>query len=185
MEVGEFIFSQNFMFLLGFLLFFSYVMSICQFEYVVSFVHEIFCAKYLHVGSYHVIIVFFVWLCSLGFSCVDEDSGFDALQTLADLSLMMPESTNDNGKSIIYFLVRLSQELSSRGFSLFENDLVHISAMSYIPIFRSYIMVVIVFSFSKWNLWYFQTTPFQYIHVILKFSTRLTFFFCFLFIYLF
>lgn len=59
-------------------------------------------------------MIVFTWI----LLCVDEDSGFDALQTLADLSLMMPESTNDNGKSIIYFLVRLSQEVSSRGFSL-------------------------------------------------------------------
>lgn len=35
------------------------------------------------------------------FDSVDEGSTFDALQTLADLSLMMPETTVDTGKKDI------------------------------------------------------------------------------------
>ena len=39
--------------------------------------------------------------------CSDECSAFDALQTLADLSLMMPDTTADTGKNYssikIYF----------------------------------------------------------------------------------
>lgn len=36
---------------------------------------------------------------------VDEVSAFDALQTLANLSLMMPDTTNENGKTYADFLV--------------------------------------------------------------------------------
>lgn len=41
---------------------------------------------------------------------VDEDSPFDALQTLADLSLMMPTTENEDGKDIYFVSIDLCVE---------------------------------------------------------------------------
>ena len=47
------------------------------------------------------------------FPFVDEDSAFDALQTLADLSLMLPAEANEDGKKYIRPIFLLLLEVES------------------------------------------------------------------------